>query len=314
MSEVRLGCEDEAPSALNVWLAGVFPKGTAGGFLRFAGGGGAGRLCGFEFIVDEEEDESTETGESGGSSGERGEGGSVRRSAINIDACVAGADVGEPSLRSRVVSVENAAVVASVSIDPARCRTFPGPAVAAVTIRGRLVVLSALGCRRPSKYPCPPCAPRGVFCSEDRRDIPMSSRFSALRLAPLFFPRIEFDRSCRDDASASMLCGIDTADVTESAGLVTRPGVSPFFRNCTHQSPDRHRCTSRFVVGSTSRIFSFSMSDSSVRTICGRLYGMLRNWVLVRRGWRTRRYVCLNCNVSTVFRIIFRVVQGLKRK
>ena len=167
MSEVRLGCEDDAPSALNVWLAGALPAGTAGGFRRFAGGGGAARLCGFEFIVDEDEDERTETGESGGSSGERGErgeGGSARRSAMTIDACAAGADVGEPSLRSRVVSVENAAVVASVSIEPARWRAFAGgAAVVAVTMRGRLVVLSALGCRRVSKYPFPcPCPfPRG---------------------------------------------------------------------------------------------------------------------------------------------------------
>lgn len=61
------------------------------------------------------------------------------------------------------------------------------------------------------------------------------------------------------------------------------------FRNCAHQSPERHRCTSRLVVGLMSRMFSFSMSDSRTCTICARLYGMDRSWVFVSRGCSTRK-------------------------
>lgn len=295
---MRLSCEDDAPNALNEWLAGGFPAGIAGGFLRFAGGGGAARLCGFEPIVEEEEEDNTEPGESGGSIGERGEDGRAMRSVMTIDACAAGADVGVSSFRSRVVSVENAAVVASASIEPARWRNFCVFAVVtAVTMRGRLVVLSALGWRRLSKWPWP-WPPRDVFWSDGRRGKPMSSRFSALRLAALFLPRMEFERSCRDDASASTLGGIDTAEaeVADSAGLVTRLGMS-VLRNCTHHSPERQRWTRRFVVGSMSQMGSFSMRDSSVCTIWARLYGIERSWVFVSSGCSTRKYVCRNCGV-----------------
>jgi hypothetical protein len=128
-------------------------------------------------------------------------------------------------------------------------------------------------------------------------------RFSALRL-PLSDRRRKRDGSL---VGAEGMCNFGVSDwraTWSQLGLSerripnsaeTRP-PAPDERCCTHHSPLRHRSTRRFVVELTSRISWFAIRDSSARTICGRLYGSERNWVLVRRGWSTRRNVCRSCN------------------
>jgi len=66
-------------------------------------------------------------------------------------------------------------------------------------------------------------------------------------------------------------------------GSAGRTGLG-ILRSWTHQSPLKQRSTRRRVVELTSRIPEFPVSDSSANTIWGRLYGISRSCVFVRRG------------------------------
>lgn len=270
--------------------------GTAGGFRRF--GGGAGAILRWVVVdlvcnADDEEEDSPETGESGRSPGDVGE--TMQICGVvpeSTGSCVSATVSGRTWCRRSCVDNDaKVDVVASTSTEPVRSRRLPPEdvlAVAAAT-RGRLVALSLLDCRRPSMCPDRPLGccnvPRGL-------DEPTISRFSALRLAFACLPRTDPGRSRCGGAAWALLSG---AEETERPGLLTRRPKSsdplswrtgPRFdlRNWTHHSPERQRVTRRLVVGSTSRMDSFSTSNSSTRTICARLYGIERSWVFVRRG------------------------------
>jgi hypothetical protein len=80
---------------------------------------------------------------------------------------------------------------------------------------------------------------------------------------------------CVGEAGFILPRGLSIAPDVSLFGLPTRwmpyPALSLSSLSCTHQSPDRHLSTRRFVVGLTSRIFELPSSDSSVTRICGRL-------------------------------------------
>jgi len=156
----------------------------------------------------------------------------------------------------------------------------------------RLRVLSFVGLRRASR----------VRDASFASAVAKPRRFSALRL-PFSDRRRRTDGSVVGGAGAFGFSVSDWAATRSLLGLAvrsllcsaeTRPPPADV-RCCTHHSPLRHRSTRRFVVELTSRIPWFAIRDSSAQTISVRLYGSERNWVLVRRGWSTRRYVCRSC-------------------
>lgn len=155
--------------------------------------------------------------------------------------------------------------------DPARSRLRDGAVASAAATRGRLIELSLL----PNRIASTP------LDSEPRM-------FSALRL---LFSVLGLPAALSETANSVLLplaciARVEVAvDETlsnaglrkESALLTLMASLSEFWcfgfvlRNWTHQSPERHRRTRRFVVGLTSRMFSFSISDSRTCTIWARL-------------------------------------------
>lgn len=256
--------------------------GIAGGFLRRGGGAGAGlrdrepgelgrdaALCSEDSLSADD----TDMGESGrfwsaagGPVGENGD----ETTTISGGSCVRG-DVGS------IMAIEFEGSPASS--DPARSFSrlrdrLAGTEVAAATL-GRLIELSLLPIRTASRsrsFVGAVTVERrfstlllvfsdfGLLASDTA-----SKALLALACTPIGepMPAIASGTELRSESVLLTLCVPKESEVAWRGGLI--------LRNWTHQSPERQRSTRRFVVGSTSRIFSCSMSDSRTCTICARL-------------------------------------------